>query len=563
MPTLTSNLFRGGGDRFQRLLVVEGAWPDDIDGSVFIVGPDKREPRGHWFDAPGLLCRIELSPDRAGRIPVRQRRVRTRVLRIREKLPFLFRNLAFAELSPFGVTNLANTNVEQIDGRLFVGYDAGRPVEVDPVSLDVLTPVGSNGEWFQAMPGVLEPMIAVAAHPAADHDENALYFVNSTPVPSASGPTAFVARWRLDGPVERWPLGGLAPFESIHDIKATRSHLVFSDLPFAVGPEVVGIGERTQPNDDVTHLSIVAKADLEATPPGQPVPVTSVTIPLPTGHLSVDEDDADGLLTVYLEHIPLADLMIKLEAGAPAHDGPPIPPEYEGLIALGVQPGVVGRYRIDVATGEVVDSKLAWDDEFWGAVLATRDRSTAAGRSGSRQLWFAGTGFDPELIPEAWWKLYGDADLNCLIHPKDLPTEPIPASLVRFDLDAMEIVDRWTYDGGAFPSPPQFIPRRGAEGADDGYVLVLVHQDGDKEIQLFDGADLAGGPIARATVKGFRPALLLHSCWMPPPSGRRRPDYSVSLGADVWGAVRDLPRHAVAMIGTARAAKAMYADRFR
>ena len=32
------------------------------------------------------------------------------------------------ELSPFGVTNLANTNLTAIEGRLFVGYDAGRPV---------------------------------------------------------------------------------------------------------------------------------------------------------------------------------------------------------------------------------------------------------------------------------------------------------------------------------------------------------------------------------------------------------------------------------------------------
>jgi all-trans-8'-apo-beta-carotenal 15,15'-oxygenase len=562
MPTLTGNLFRGRGEADHRLDVVEGAWPDDLDGAVFIVGPDKRRAKGHWFDAPGLLCRIDVRPDAYGRIPVRTRRVRTRVLRIREKVPFLFGKLAFVELSPFGVTNLANTNVEPLDDRLFLGYDAGRPVEVDPDTLAVLSPVGSNREWFQALPGLLEPMIAVAAHPAAAPDENALYFVNSTPVPGPGGPVAFIARWALDGPVERWPITGLAPFESIHDIKATRDHLVFTDLPFAVGPEAVGIGERTAPNDDVTHLSIVAKADLRRTPPGRPVPAVTVSIPMPTGHLSVDETETDGLLTVYLEHIPLADLMIKLEAGGAVHgDHPPIPPEYEGLVALGLQPGVVGRYRIDPATGEVVEQTLAWDDRFWGPILATRDRSTPAARADSRQLWFAGTGFDPALIPESWWTLYGDADLNCLIHPKDLPTDTRPAALARFDLDAMEIADRWTYEGGAFPSPPQFIPRRDARGPDDGYVLVMVHQEGDKELQLFDSARIGDGPIARTTARGFNPPLLLHSCWMPPPSGRRRPDYRVSLGADLWGSIRDLPRHLVAMVRTAKVAKDLYADR--
>lgn len=560
MPTLTANLFNGSGEGDHHLEVVDGAWPDDLDGAVFIVGPDKRRPKGHWFDAPGLLCRIDLRADAAGRIPVRFRRVRTRLLRIREKVPFLFAKVAFAELSPFGVTNLANTNVEPIDDRLFVGYDAGRPLEVDPDTLEVITPVGGNGEWFQAMPGLLEPMIAVAAHPAAAVDEHTLYFVNSTPVPGPDGPTAHIARWRLDGPVQRWPLSGLAAFESIHDVKASRSHLVFADLPFAVGPEVVGIGERTKPNDDVTHLSIVAKADLDRTPPGTAVPVTSVTIPMPTGHLSVDEDD-DGLLTVYLEHIPLADLMIKLTGGETSHSGSPIPADYEGLITLGVQPGVVGRYRIDPTSGEVVESALAWDDRFWGPVLATRDRSTADARGRNDRLWFAGIGFDPDLVAESWWKLYGDADLNCLVHPKDLPTEAQPASLVEFDLEEMRIVDRWAYEGGAFPSPPQFVPRRDASGPGDGYVLVMVHRDGDKELQLFDASALGAGPVARVTGRGFRPPLLLHSCWMPPPSGRTRPDYRVSLAADLWGAVRDLPRHLVAMARTARHARTMFGDR--
>ena len=558
MATLTDNLFRGSGDADHRLSVIEGAWPTDMEGSVFIVGPDKRQAKGHWFDAPGLLCRIDTRPDAYGQIVVRQRRVRTRLLRIRERAPWLFAKLEFAELSPFGVTNLANTNVETIDGRLFVGYDAGRPIEIDPETMAVITPVGSNREWFQALPGLLEPMIAVAAHPAAAPDEGALYFVNYTPVPGPDGPTAFLARWALDGPVRRWPLTGVAPFDSIHDIKASQRHLVFSDLPFAVGPEVVGIGERTKANDDVTHLSIVAKADLERTAPGSSVSVTTVTIAMPTGHLSVDEDEVDGLLTVYLEHIPLADLMIKLEAGAPTHgDAPPIPAGYEGLVSFGIQPGVIGRYRIDPATGAIIDSQLAWDDRFWGPVLTTRDRSTPAARAKSSQVWFAGVGFDPELIPEAWWKLYGEADLHCLVHPKDLPTGPQPASLVRFDLDSMSIVERWSYEGGAFASPPQFVPRAAATGPADGYVVVMVHQDGDKEIQVFDAAAIELGPLVRATAKGFSPPLLLHSCWMPPFVGRRRSGYRVSLSADLWGAIRDIPRHVVALARTAKAIRTM------
>lgn len=552
MATLTTNLFRGNGPGTHRLDVIEGTWPSDIAGTVFIIGPDKRSPGGHWFDAPGLLMRIDPKPGRDGRILVRQRRLRTRLVRWRERLPWLFATVAFTEVSPFGVTNMANTNVDVIEDRLFIGYDAGRPVEVDPDTLEVIGPVGGTGEWFQAMPGLVEPMIAVAAHPAADHDEGVLWFVNSSPVPGPDGPNAQIARWDLYGEIERWPVAGLAPFESIHDIKATRNHLVFCDLPFYVGPESVGFGERTAPNADVTQLVVVAKADLDATPPGRPVPSRTFTIPMQTGHLSVDEDDGDGTLTVYLEHIPLADLMIKLNAGEVTRGGGTVGADYEGLVALAVQPGVVGRYRIDTATGELTDSQLAWDDTFWGPVLATRDRSSAAARCDGRYLWYSGVGFDPELVSAEWWRLYGDADLHCVVHPKDLPTSAVPGSIVRFDLQTMTIDQRWSFADGAFASPPQFVPRAGSGRPDDGYVLVLVHCDGTKELQVFDAANLGDGPLARATTSGFCPPLLLHSTWAPTNDGRRiRRPTPVGLAADVWGSIREIPRHLVTMVRTA------------
>jgi len=216
MPTLTHNLFWGRGETDQRLRVVDGHWPTDLTGSVYIVGPDKRHPGGHWFGEHGLLCRIDGAPDANGRIRVRHRVIDTPVKRIRDRLPFLFGRLAFMEVSPFGVTNFANTNVQPIDDRLFVGYDAGRPVEVDPDTLAFLTAVGANDEWFQTMPGVLEPLVAVAAHPAPDFVENALYFVNYSQLPVESPEsTTFVARWGLDGPIERWPLEGMSAFDSI------------------------------------------------------------------------------------------------------------------------------------------------------------------------------------------------------------------------------------------------------------------------------------------------------------------------------------------------------------
>jgi carotenoid cleavage dioxygenase-like enzyme len=539
MATLTRNLFRGHGEGDWRLDVVEGHWPSDAHGEVFVIGPDKREPGGHWFGEWGLLHRIACTPGADGRVAVRSRRVHTRLERLSQRMPRLFHKMAFAEVSPFGVSNLANTNVMGIDGRLFLGYDAGRPVEVDPVTMDAVTPVGSNKEWIQSSPGLLEPMTMVAAHPAPAFDEHALYFVNYSTVPTTQ---LSVGRWALNGPVERWNITTDVPFDSIHDCKATRNHLVISDLPFKVDPEEMRTGRRTTPNQDVTNLWIVAKADLRTTPPGGTVPVTEVQLPYPSGHLSVDVDDADGVVRVHLEHAPLFDLMMTMREGDAVHGSDEtVGLEHEGLVCISLQPGAVGTYRIDAATGEVLDSDVVWDDRFWGPLLSTHDEFSPAAREQVDDIWMAGMGFDPALVPQAWWDLYGESGLHSFVAPEDLPVSPRPGAVAHFDVANHKLAAVWEYPAGAFPSPPQYVPRRGSTNPGDGYVMVLVHADDGKEVHLFDAQHVDAGPVARARLDSFNPPLLLHSYWMPSRQGPRPSTYSVPLRDDVSGAVRAMP----------------------
>ena len=543
MATLTTNLFHGQGERDHRLEVVEGHWPDDVDGSVYVVGPDKRGPGGHWFAEQGLVERIRMQPDGLGRIRVEHRRVRTTLDRLRERHPRWFKKVKFMELSPFGVSNFANTNVAGIDGRLFLGYDAGRPIEIDPETLGYLTPVGSNSEWLQSAPGLVEPLCAVAAHPAVDVEDHAMYFVNYSQLSVAGTEReTHLARWDLEGPVRRWRVAGMSPYDSIHDIKSTEHHVVISDLPFVVEPGGFRGEPRTQRNQTHTSLWIIAKADLDATPAGATVRATEVRLPMPTGHLLVDRDEPDGLLRVVLQHMPLADLMISMDSSMSDHrNGSPIDSEYEGMVALAVQPSVIGRYLIDPVSGQVHESELVSDDErLWGGILTTSDIHRSAARRRQRQVWYAGCGFDPDLVPQPWWDLYGTAT-DGLVEPANLPDRAIPGSLARIDLEAMKVAETWVYEGGAFPSPPTFVPRRGSDEADDGYVVVVVHRDGDKEVQLFDALHLERGPLARATSPDFHPGLLLHSTWAPDREGARPTSYNVPVRADVRGALLGAP----------------------
>lgn len=551
MATLTSNLFWGQGERDHRLYVTEGHWPNDVAGSVFVVGPDKRAPGGHWFAEQGLLSKIHLVPDRQGRIVVQHRRIDTPLARLRRVLPKLFRTFVFMEVSPFGISNLANTNVATIDDRLFIGYDAGRPIEVDPETMEYLTPVGANDEWFQSSPGLLEPGISVAAHPALDYAEDRMYFVNYSAMPV--GREVHIAAWDLDGPIRRWRVEGMSEFDSIHDIKVTRDYLVFTDLPFVIEPGSFTGKAQTRPNRDLTTMWIVSKADLAATSVGGTVPCREVMVPMPSGHLSVDYDNPDGNVRVFLEHIPIQDLMVMARRDEYSHaTGGLIDANYEGLVTIAVQPGCVGRYVVDGETGDVLDQDLAWDERFWGAVLATKDESTPRARARQGDLWYTSMGFDPAIVPETWWRLYADADLHRIVDPHDLPDHALPAGLARFDREAMKVAEVFEFEPGAFPHPPTFVPRRGATDPDDGYVVCIVHCDSPKEVWVFDARDIGRGPLAKATAKDFNPPLLLHSCWMPPRPGRRPSSYRIPLSTDIRTALAGTPGHVKRLVALGR-----------
>lgn len=542
MATLTTNLFRGQGEADHRLRVVHGRWPDDVDGAVVVVGPDKRRPGGHWFTEPGLLQRIHLRPDAEGAIVVQHRRVPTRADRLRRRLPRLVPRVGPMELSPLGVSNLANTNVTWIRDRLVLGYDAGRPVEVDPVTLQHLGPVGSAREWLQAAPGTAEPLCAVAAHHGADHDRGVLWFVNTALVAAPGRPReTWVARWDLEGPVHRWRVRTDTPYDSIHDVGVSCHHVVFSDLPFVVEPATFVGGRRRTRNQTHGRLWIVPTAAAEAAPPGSDVRAVEVRLPLPVGHFDLDVEERGGLLRIVVQHVVLSDLTLSVGSGDLNHRGDRFDPDHEGLIPLAVQPSVVGRYLVDPADGRVVESELLHDDGVWGGLLATADLTRPASRRRRHNIWYAGVGFDPEAVPRSWWDLYADAP-DAVVAPRELPDDVRPGTLARVDVESMKYGEVWEYPPGDFPSPPTFVPRRGSDEPDDGYVVVVVHRDGPKAVEIFDAGDLAAGPVARATAQGFNPNLLLHSTWVPERVGPRRSRYRVRRRDDLLGAVAGAPR---------------------
>lgn len=120
----------------------------------------------------------------------------------------IFRDAAITRLSlSLGNRNYLNTAWLPLkpkgrdSERLLVTWDAGRPYEIDPCSLDLVAPVGLTKDWkpvfdlaglsrcIRRLPGLSKlfpilsqvfPMILATAHPVYDEYEDAVYLINGT-----------------------------------------------------------------------------------------------------------------------------------------------------------------------------------------------------------------------------------------------------------------------------------------------------------------------------------------------------------------------------------------------
>jgi len=181
------------------LQLVAGELPPDLQGHLFMVAPvgsvtsdGLPDPDGaHVWNGNGLIYRFDF--DQPGRVRLTTRLAKTPCyyadLATRPGTPsqrYRFRDFGMARFSlALGMRNQLNTAFVpmafEADGpaRLLLTFDGGRPYEIDPVTLEVVTPVGSNREWRPGMK-LRVPFAAVlsTAHPAFDPWTQELFTVN-------------------------------------------------------------------------------------------------------------------------------------------------------------------------------------------------------------------------------------------------------------------------------------------------------------------------------------------------------------------------------------------------
>ncbi|GAA2601964.1 carotenoid oxygenase family protein [Actinomadura fulvescens] len=487
------------------LTVIAGTWPDDVTGHFVVSTSDQRTHPVHAFFGDGVMARLTLRPDTGGTFAWRPRVIETPSVRLRRKRPDLFTAGPVGTNSPWGFVNAANTAPLPWGDRLFATWDAGRPVEVDPGTLAFVAEVGHRDDWKPSIDQAVLPLISSTAHPVVDPERDCLWSVSRDVL------TGAISVVRYDGTgkhVRRWTVEDATLPQSTHTITQTRDWLILADTAYKVDPEEVFGGDRTVANNPGGPVLLIRKDDLD--PGRSTVGCREFRIAPEVNHFYARYDDSGGVQVV-MEHTPGVDIGMYLREDDLDLHGRPIDPALRGMYCHGMTPALTTVLDFDPETGRVRERARAYDPRrWWQAELSAIDWSFEGQLAPTRHhLIFLG--FHPEAINQRALRNYGDRVDTSLF-----PPEETPAALVTFDREALKPLSEWTFALDDYPTSPTFVPRGGAPGGHDGYLVLAVHNDDRFRIELFDAADVSRGPVAvLAPPHGTTVPFLIHSAWMP------------------------------------------------
>lgn len=363
---------------------IDGKLPNDLQGHVFIVGPvgtidsNGLPPKdgNTYLNGDGMIYRLDF--DKKGEVTWKTQIVKPLdyffdVKTENQKL-LKFRNFGIIRFSlVFGFRNELNTAFlpmkfpGDLNERLLVTYDAGRPYEIDTETLEVVTPVGERKEWQAAtkLPYRFPPILSTA-HPIFDTYTHQMFTVNygrslgnllgreqandyinlleehqqQLPQKYAQLHTHFLKQliskadvithgdfvhllcWDGTGSLQRWKLvnpdgSPVSIKQSMHQMGITEDYIVLMDTSFITGIEQLINNPLPTSLDD--HLEEAIRKLLKRKPSpdstlyivsrhdlqeGQDsVVVREITIPREACHFLVDYRNPDNKITLHIAHI--------------------------------------------------------------------------------------------------------------------------------------------------------------------------------------------------------------------------------------------------------------------
>jgi carotenoid cleavage dioxygenase-like enzyme len=568
MPT--SMLSSGAEDldghrRELELNVLDGALPADIHGHLFIAGSIASLGRPA-FTGEGTLYRFDLEPDRI--------RLTQNIMRPpchyadRAAANFgelmQFRDIGLSRISPLlGIRTVLSNSPIPLRDRMIVTTDAGRPWEFDPVTLELVTPIGKADEWLGSIPVPWAfPLVLSTAHPAEDEATGELFTVNfSNPAPGGRPGFSHLVRW-TGRALEHFTLidrdgEAIQIHQCVHQIQVTRNWVLIQDSAFVVEMrqlaldvlgqvlpveplrELLGASMmRTQRPMTVIHA--IRRSDLRPRAGGfadLPTPVLAHRIELEgeSVHFYADFEDDGEHVRLIVPHTPTLDVSEWIHEGEDLLSGGEAGIEVAGMqIPCALARGRLGIHKVHVPSGEV-ESRFVEGRETWGLALGTYARRGP--EKPIEVVYYNTSGFAPELVPSRLLSAYAPrVDIGAL--PL---ADGEPPRLLEIDTTTGAMRSYTAPNGWSLLSP-NFIPRRGGpRHARDGYIAVLAHASETvprtlgstgEELWLFDANDITRGPVVRLGHSELDFAFTIHGSWVPTLKPSRR-DYQVDIRSEL------------------------------
>ena len=394
----------------------------------------------------------------------------------------------------------------------------------------------------------------------------------------------YLMRWNGSGHIERWKLvlpdrSPVVIHQSLHQIAVTRNYVILMDTAFGVG--IAETFNNPLPNRKQTeqflrdilsrplspdsYVYIVRREQLiggqQPAYSKQEVEVVAkqVVIPLEAFHFAADYDDSNGKITLHIGHICAADAGEWLRIFDSWADSAetPVPSRLYGMLSGEADISRLGRYVIDVESGQVVESNVISDDKLtWGIALNTYCDTLPSGKNAEniKNIYWNSDGFWPELLTKFILNLYKDYKYR-VVSNEDLlklldRQEGKPACLLRLDTQEMKIADAFVFlpeiesdntAQGYMINSPQFVPRAGGNGdSTDGYIVCTIYFKNSSEIWIFDAKNLVCGPICKLGHPELRFGFTLHTAWLPK-IAKRTATYNIPVEEDYKDLVAQQP----------------------
>ena len=442
------------------LTAARGAIPAELAGTLYRNGPGRLERGGQWvhhpFDGDGMITALRFA---GGKAELRNRFVRTEGWQAEELADkFLYRGV-FGTQKPGGIAanafdlrlkNIANTHVVRLGDQLLALWEAAEPHALDPDTLET--------RGLSLLDGVLKKGEAFSAHPRFDPGHHGSSRMVTFGVKTGPRSTIRLMEFAAEDDSAAGVKAGqllserrdsFGGFAFLHDFAITpnwavflQNAIAFNPLPYVAGRKGAAQCLQSQPGGQAKFWLIPRDGGTFA---GQKPRIIDAPDGFVFHHLNAWEEGDD----VVIESIYYADF-------------PSIGPEddFRSIDFTLLPEGLLEQCRINIASGTQTTQRLSERCCEFAMVNPTREGLPC------RFAWMAVT-------------------------ERESGNDPLQA-IKKLDLQSGDRMV-WSAAPRGFVSEPLMVPRPGASGEDDGWVLCLVWNGARcaSDLVILDAASMA------------------------------------------------------------------------